>query len=40
MEALYTEGPVKFYESCSLDSIKNAVSKFTERGILTRTSIT
>ena len=34
IESLYTSGQVKFYESCTLQSIKNAVSKFAEMNIL------
>ena len=35
LETFYSEGLLKFYESCMLESIKNAVKKFTSMGILT-----
>lgn len=34
LETFYSEGLLKFYESCMLESIKNAVKKFTTMGIL------
>lgn len=34
METFYQSGYLKFYESCMLESIKNAVRKFTLMGIL------
>jgi CRISPR/Cas system-associated endonuclease Cas3-HD len=34
LETFYNEGLLKFYESCMLESIKNAVKKFTTMGIL------
>jgi len=34
IESLYSNGLVKFYESCMLQSIKNAVETFLSRGIL------
>ena len=35
-ENLYEEGNCKFYEACSLESITNAVRKYTKMGVLTR----
>ena len=35
LETFYSEGQLKFYESCMLESIKNAVKKFVGMGILT-----
>jgi len=34
LETFYSEGLLKFYESCMLESIKNAVKKFIGMGIL------
>jgi hypothetical protein len=34
LETFYNEGLLKFYESCMLESIKNAIKKFTTMGIL------
>lgn len=39
IESLYSSGIVKFYESCMLQSIKNAVQKFVQMGILTRQEV-
>jgi hypothetical protein len=35
-ETLYREGLVKFYESCMLESIKNAVHKLLSMNVLTK----
>ena len=35
LETFYADGLLKFYESCMLESIKNAVKKFVALGILT-----
>jgi hypothetical protein len=38
-ETLHDAGLFKFYESCMLESIKNAVLKFTHMGVLTKKAV-
>ncbi len=38
-ETLYDEGYVQFYESCMLESIKNAIHKYTLMGVLERVEV-
>ncbi|CDW87851.1 male sterility protein [Stylonychia lemnae] len=38
-EALYDQGHVKFYESCMLESMRNAVKRYTQMGVLTQRTI-
>ena len=41
IETFYSEsGILKFYESCMLESIKNAVKRFVSMGILTKQKVT
>lgn len=40
IETFYGDGIVKFYESCMLESIKNAVQKYVQMGVLSRSIIT
>lgn len=41
LETFYSEsGILKFYESCMLESIKNAVKRFISMGVLTKQKVT
>jgi len=38
-ETLYDEGYLKFYESCMLESIKNAIKTYTIMGVLEQKTV-
>ena len=38
-ETLHDQGLFKFYESCMMEPLKNAVIKFTKMGVLTRNEV-